>query len=136
MGQRKLIGGAILGLLGGLAWVTNPGPEAQAGFAQGLASRYLQEDLCNQDLPIVGRRFAADCQRLAGSAEVQAELKTLLAENTDRHNFGLFSLYDTDLSLQSLVPGLPKALIPPYQVRVIGLFGQFVVYQAGSVGAQ
>jgi Domain of unknown function (DUF4359) len=129
--NRALVGVAIAAVTA-LAVVTNPGPEAHGQFAQGLASRYLQEDLCNQDLPIVGRRFAEQCKTLAATSEVQGQLKDLLLKSSDRQNFGLFSLYHTQLSLQTLVPGMPKALLPDYQVQAVGLFGQFVVYQAGS----
>jgi hypothetical protein len=129
--NRALVGLAIAAVTG-LAAVTNPGPEAHGQFAYGLASRYLQEDLCNQDLPIVGRRFAEQCKTLVATPEVQGQLKDLLVKSSDRQNFGLFSLYHTQLALENLVPGIPKALLPDYQVQVIGVLGQFVVYQAGS----
>lgn len=124
--------GLGIAALGGLAIATNPGPEAHGRYAQGLASRYLQEDICNQDLPIVGRRFAADCQKLAASPEVQGQMQSLLVKSSDRQNFLFFSLYHTDLSLQDLVPGVPRDLVPPYQAQTLGVFGQFLVYQAGA----
>jgi Domain of unknown function (DUF4359) len=128
---NQLLLGVTIAAVTALAAVTNPGPEAHGQFAYGLASRYLQEDLCNQDLPIVGRRFAEDCKTLVATPEVQGQIKDLLIKSSDRQNFGLFSLYQTQLSLQELVPMIPKSMVPPYRVEAVGLFGQFFVYQAG-----
>ncbi len=132
---NRMLLGVTIAAVGALAMVTNPGPEAHGQFAYGVASRYLQEDLCNQDLPIVGRRFAEQCKTLVATSEVQGQLKDLLVKSSDRQNFGLFSLYHTQLSVQDLVPMIPQSLVPIYQVRAVGLFGQFFVYQAGSPGA-
>jgi Domain of unknown function (DUF4359) len=129
--NRALLG-VTIAAVGALAAATNPGPEAHGQFAHGLASRYLQEDLCNQDLPIVGRRFAEQCKTLVATPEVQGQLKDLLVKSSDRQNFGLLSLYHTELALQNLVPGIPKALLPDYQVHVVGVLGQFFVYKTGS----
>jgi hypothetical protein len=124
--------GVTIAAVTALAVVTNPSPEAHGQFAYGLASRYLQEDLCNQDLPIVGRRFAEQCKTLVATPEVQGQLKDLLVKSSDRQNFGLLSLYHTQLALENLVPGMPKALLPDYQIHAVGVLGQFFVYQAGS----
>jgi hypothetical protein len=129
---NRVLLGVTIASVGALAAVTNPGPEAHGQFAHGLASRYLQEDLCNQDLPIVGRRFAEQCKTLVATPEVQGQLKDLLMKSSDRQNFGLLSLYHTELALQNLVPGIPKALLPDYQIHAVGVFGQFFVYKTGS----
>ncbi len=61
----------------------------------------------------------------------QAQVKKLILQSTDRQNFGLFSIYRTNLSTRSIVPNLPIFLdLPAFQLETVGMFGKFYIYQA------
>jgi Domain of unknown function (DUF4359) len=125
------IGIAIgLGGLGALLAGTNPQTDAFESFALDR----VKAELC----PQVPLGLANDCPRFVD--ENQGMLKTWVRQNTSRQNYGLFSQYETTLSVRELIPepARPFAslipLPPSYRLRTIGVLGRFVVYSAKGEG--
>jgi Domain of unknown function (DUF4359) len=130
MAKWKLITVVAIGLggLGTLLAVTNPSADAFEDFA----IERVQVELC----PQVPLGLAGDCPRLV--QENQTMLKGWIRQNTQAQNYGLFTQYETVLSVRELVPVPARpflAMIPlphNYRLRTIGVLGRFVIYGAKS----
>jgi Domain of unknown function (DUF4359) len=130
MAKWKLITGLAIALggLGTLLAVTNPSADAFEDFA----IERVQVELC----PQVPLGLAGDCPRLVN--ENQKMLKGWIRQNTQTQNYGLFTQYETTLSVRDLVPEPARpflAMIPlpdNYRLRTIGVLGRFVIYGAKS----
>jgi hypothetical protein len=130
MAKWKLITGLAIALggLGTLLAVTNPSADAFEDFA----IERVQVELC----PQVPLGLAGDCPRLV--KENQKMLKGWIRQNTQTQNYGLFTQYETTLSVRDLVPEPARpflAMIPlpdNYRLRTIGILGRFVIYGAKS----
>ncbi len=132
MQHWKLIGGLGVGLLalGALLSSTNPQPEAFETFA----IEKVQTELC----PQVPLGLAKDCPRLV--EQNQIPLKGWIRQNTKSQNYGLLTLYETNLSVRELIPegARPFVSMMPlpsnYRLQAIGVLGRFVIYGAKSEG--
>ncbi len=125
MNKLKIVsiaGGVVLLGLGGLLAQTNPDQAAYEAFATQAATDYLQHEGCTK------APFGLEDECRSALKSNQAQIRKVIANGTERHNFGLFSLYTTDLSLSSLVPFLGP-LLPSYHVESIGGLGKFVIYK-------
>ncbi|MEB3259513.1 MAG: DUF4359 domain-containing protein [Cyanobacteriota bacterium] len=122
-----LLGGGLIVGLG----ATNPGPAAFADYGAGQVTALLIEDLCQRDgLSGLLRLLIRECPALIQSQ--RQVLGSLVRANTRRHNFGLFSVYHTDLDLAALLPGLrqiPDLRLPRYEAITLAGAGQFVLLQ-------
>ena len=126
---------AVLG--GGLAvglGITNPGPVAFADYGGGQLAVLLVKELCQQDgLPGLWRLAIRHCPALIHAQ--RQKLGALVQSNTRRQNFGLFSIYHTDLDLAALLPGLrqiPDLRLPRYEATTLAAAGRFVLIQTGE----
>jgi hypothetical protein len=146
----------IVGLLGiaaltggGVALaLTNPETAEYEVFATETLTEYLQAEGCTEapglvagmlegmgelpdflnDLPGILGEFAQDqCISIVGSPPAQAWLKGAIADNTERQNFGVLSIYRTDLSV-AMPPPL-RDDIPTY-FETVGVFNDFYPYKA------
>lgn len=110
-----VVGLAIVGL-GGALMVTNPSQQAFAEFAL----QHLRSEGCRQ-IPF---GLASQCPRFVDDNQVQ--IQQIMASNTERQDFMLFSIYRTQLSTRSLVPDLPfLPMLPTFQFKTIGVLGNF-----------
>lgn len=101
--------------------LTNPG---EAAFGE-FALQQIKAEGC-QKVPQIIRE---QCPQFV--QDNQAQVKKLILQSTDRQNFGLFSIYRTNLSTRSIVPNLPIFLdLPAFQLETVGMFGKFYIYQA------
>ena len=123
----SIAGGAIALLGTGLA-MTNPGPAAYEDFAVHQLTRYLQNNIC-QELPPQLRQFSEQCRSLGSTLldTARPQLQNLIAQNTRRENYLLFSIYRTGFSS----PPLPRG----YEFETLGVFGQFYIYQMVAEGS-
>ncbi|OUC13414.1 MAG: hypothetical protein B0A82_17265 [Alkalinema sp. CACIAM 70d] len=119
----------LLGVgIGGLMVATNPEPNAFEAFA----IDQMKSELC----PQVPLGLAKQCPQLV--EENQEQVKAFIRGNTQRQNYWLFSYYQTQLSLRSVVPDsmspvLSALPIPTgYDLETIGVLGQFYVYRTES----
>jgi len=115
-----IAGGAALIGLGAAMAVNNPGQTAYEEFATQELSAYLQENVCTQKESSLGDILQAPCKKLVKS--LQPQFQTIIAENTERNNWGLFSIYKTELSLADFVPS--------YEFGTVGVLGNLYIYKA------
>jgi hypothetical protein len=119
-----VIGIAVLALAGGMA-VTNPGQATYEEFAVARLTKVLKEEACQK----LGFGLEEQCPEWVD--DNQAEIKQFVAQNTQRQNFIIFSLYTTDLSVRSLLPSIPfLSSLPSYHFETVGAFQTFYTYKA------
>jgi hypothetical protein len=117
----------LTGLGGLMAW-TNPNQTAFEEFAV----EQVKTELC----PKVPLGFAKQCPDAI--AQNQDFFKTFIGKGTKAQNFGLFSLYESNISVRDLLPedvmnNSLASLIPlppPYHLKTVGLCGRFFIYNA------
>jgi hypothetical protein len=101
----------VLGI-GGLLFMTNPSLSAYGDFVAQEAIAFLSQDLCpteHQTSAAVQQFFNEGCVAL--SANGPSEIKRFVTHNTQRQDFGVCSLYTTEL--------------PQHSLKVLGIFNQF-----------
>lgn len=115
-----VLGLSVLGLAGLMA-VTNPD---EAAFSE-FALEQVKTQGCKEAPQIIREQ----CPRFV--QDNQAQVRKLIVQSTERHNYGLFSLYQTNLSTRSIIPDLPIFLdFPAFQLETVGMMGRFYIYQA------
>ncbi|MBF2001955.1 MAG: DUF4359 domain-containing protein [Synechococcales cyanobacterium C42_A2020_086] len=119
---------AVVGLGGAMA-ATNPDPAAYNAFAAQRLAQYLQDEECVKlDANIRGVCDVLD------QPQGQDLIKRLVDTNTQRQNYGVLSIYKTNLSTASLLPDFLSGLLSvpsvSYQVETVGVFNQFYIYRA------
>ncbi len=98
---------------------TNPGRAKYEQYAAKALNSYLKERVC-QDLTEV---LTSPCNILVELARPQLKLE--IANKTQRKNYLLFSIYETDLSLPST--------FPDYHFETVGILDYFYTYQAENL---
>jgi hypothetical protein len=122
-----------LGILGGCAVLlvaTNPGPEQFETYAANQAVQLLDREVCRTDLQEWLGLVTDNCNTLVQRHHRQ--FGQLIGRQTRRLNLGLFSLYRTRISARELIPSLPSGLDVAYELRTVGVLGQFQVVGQGS----
>jgi hypothetical protein len=121
VGQQFLwVGGVVLMGLGGLMVVSNPGSLAYEQYATERLTFYLKDEGCSQLTENLGGLGQGYCQSLVDTGRPQ--IQQIVAQQTKRQNYLLFSIYQTELLLPSPAPS--------YRFETIGIFQSFHVYQA------
>jgi hypothetical protein len=117
--------GSITAGLAACLVITNPGPKDYEGYATTTLSAYLKEDVCSQVQSARDFRpiLRNSCKILVDTS--RPHIEQIIAINTTRQNFLLFSIYQTELSLPAPLAG--------YQFSTLGLFGHFFTYQAEEI---
>jgi Domain of unknown function (DUF4359) len=117
MKQWQVILLGILALLG-LAALTNPDRAAYETYAVEQIGN-LARDKCNQAPGGFGVVIEGPCR--AAIDAYKPQLRPLLAATTTRQNWGLFSIYRSDISIPAV----------NFQARVesIGIFNNFLIYK-------
>ena len=135
MGSKGLhYGGlALFTSMAGVLFCTNPPIEKYQAFATAEAKDYLVDDACPRPLPFLGTSLQDECTDFLESNRSNPVIQGMIARSSDRRNFGLFSLYRTRLDMETLMPALPRGLLPVYQIDAIGLGNQFMIYSAQSL---
>jgi len=132
VGTRTLLGLALAASLGlGLA-ATNPGEEEFQRFAADQITRAAELEICREGgLPMLAHLIVRDCPRLIAA---QHDLLGRLAlAATRRRNFGLLSLYRTDLGGQQL---LPDWSIPRHSAVTLAGAGRFIILRSNQAAAE
>lgn len=122
---KLIIGVGGIGLLGFgvIMALTNPTPGDYEAYATEELTSYLKENVCTQVSQPLQGLLQNYCKSLVDTG--QPHLHQLIAQQTTRHNFLLFSIYQTQLSLPSPIPG--------YEFQTVGVFQQFYTYQAEEI---
>jgi hypothetical protein len=121
-------------LVVGLALVTglglllsNPGEEEFEHFAASQLTLAAVNELCDEAaLPALARLVVRDCRGLVQSQ--RGPLGRLALAATRRRNFGLFSLYRTELGGQRV---LADWSIPRYRTLTLAAAGRFLLLSSG-----
>lgn len=100
--------------------LTNPGQQDYETYAAQTLNVYLKENMCTKLPPEVSTFLQSHCRSLVDT--IRPQLSQIIARQTKRQNFILFSLYQTDLSTPSS--------LPDYQIRTIGVIKQFYIYKS------
>ncbi|MDY7014270.1 MAG: DUF4359 domain-containing protein [Cyanobacteriota bacterium] len=111
----------LVGLAAGMA-ITNPSSSDYESFATEHLTQYLKDNACQKlpsELGGVGQQW---CQALGNTVvdTGRPQLQQLIANQTQRSNFILFSVYRTRLALGPF---------PPYEFETLGILQQFYTYR-------
>lgn len=100
---------------------TNPSNNKYQLYASERLTEYLKEDACGKlaSQKTQDRILQSSCGILVDTARPQ--LTTILDKHTQRSNFLLFSLYETELAA--------TPLSPEYSFTTVGIFDRFFTYQ-------
>lgn len=104
--------GAIAAAIFGLLAFSNPGRDYYEVYVAETLSDYLIDRVCARfpDFSDICREF---------TIEHEDDLRRIVRERTDRQDFGLFSLYYTEIELP---------LLPAIEIRAIGAVARFFPY--------
>jgi len=129
---RSLVGLAVAASLGLGLVATNPGEEEFERFAADQITRAAELELCHEGgLPMLARLIVHDCPRLIAA---QHDLFGRLAmAATRRRNFGLLSLYRTELGGQQVHPDWS---IPRYSAITLAGAGRFFILRSNQAAAE
>ncbi|MBD2462754.1 DUF4359 domain-containing protein [Oscillatoria sp. FACHB-1407] len=122
----KVVGylfGVVIAALGVTLALTNPNRDAYEEFATAQLTQYLKDNACTQAPDVFGDVLQEQCGELLDNN--QREVREFISRNTERQNFGVLSIYTTDLAIAELGP-----LLPSYHFETVGIFQQFYIYQA------
>ena len=116
----QTIGTVLLAGLGVAMAMTNPSQAEYEEFALQQLTVYLKDNVCAKASEDFGGFLKRQCNLLVETGSPQ--VKQLIAETTERHNFIFFSIYRTDLSVSSFLPS--------YHFESVGVFNNIYIYQA------
>ncbi|MEH2247693.1 DUF4359 domain-containing protein [Nostoc sp.] len=114
--------GAAAGLaaLGVTMAKTNPSQVEYEEYAVQRLTEYLKTDVCKKTTNIIENLIHFNCDKLVDSANPQ--MQEIIARTTERQNYIIFSIYRTDLKINSWLPS--------YKFETVGAFEQFYTYSA------
>jgi Domain of unknown function (DUF4359) len=99
---------------------TNPSQDQYEEYAVQRLSQYLKGDVCKKTSKLIENIINTSCDKIVDSANPQ--MQQLLSQTTERQDFFFFSVYRTDLRLNSWLPG--------YKFETVGAFDNFYTYTA------
>jgi hypothetical protein len=102
MNKILLGSGLILGIGAIALGITNPDEQAYREFAATQLSLQLREQGCAKIPKSLGNFLQRQCEGVI--EQMRPDLGKIIAENTQRKNFLLFSFYVTDLTLPTPLP--------------------------------
>ncbi|HYX13018.1 MAG TPA: DUF4359 domain-containing protein [Nostoc sp.] len=114
--------GAAAGLaaLGVAMANTNPSQVEYEEYAVQRLTEYLKTDVCKKTTNLIENLIRFNCDKLVDSANPQ--IQEILARTTERQNYIIFSIYRTNLKINSWIPS--------YKFETVGAFDQFYTYTA------
>lgn len=112
--------GVGLVVLGVTMAKTNPSQAEYEEYAVQRLTKYLKSDVCKKTPKMLENLIKLDCDKLVDSASPQ--VRELIAGTTERQDFLIFSIYRTDLKLNSWLPS--------YTFESVGAFESFYTYSA------
>lgn len=112
--------GIVLTGLGAIAFLTNPQKPSYQRYANATLKEQLKEKVCSQVTEELGTWLESQCYTIVDTSSPY--LAEIVSQQTTRHNFLLFSIYQADISL-------PNPLAD-YHVETLGILGNFYTYQA------
>ena len=121
--SRVALGLGLVAATGFGLFLTNPGPAAFEEFAGERLTAVLVEELCGENsLPMMIRLVIRDCRSLVRSQS--RTLGRLASLQSRRRDFGILTLYRTDLGGQTFLSGWT---LPRYRTVTLAAAGRFLV---------
>ncbi|MEH2362840.1 DUF4359 domain-containing protein [Nostoc sp.] len=111
---------AGLAVLGVAMAKTNPSQVEYEEYAVQRLTKYLKTDVCKKTTNIIENLIRFNCDKLVDSANPQ--IQEIITRTTERQNYIIFSIYRTDLKINSWIPS--------YKFETVAAFDQFYTYTA------
>ncbi|MFN6535378.1 MAG: DUF4359 domain-containing protein [Nostoc sp. EkiNYC01] len=99
---------------------TNPSQVAYEEYAVQRLASYLKTDVCKKTTNFIENLIRFNCDKLVDQANPQ--MQEIINRTTERQNYIIFSVYRTDLKINSWIPS--------YRFETVGAFDQFYTYTA------
>lgn len=115
-----VIFGVALSGLGVAMAMSNPSQSKYEEFAAQQLATYVKDNFCTQAPKAFSSFLEQQCKSLVDTGRPQ--IRQLISQSTQRQNYILFSVYQTDLTLSSLLPS--------YHFETVAVFENFYIYQA------
>ena len=112
------VGVVGLAVLGVAMAKTNPSKPEYEQYAVLQLTGYLKNNVCKKTPSLLEKLIKLNCEKMVDSANPQ--MREIIASNTERQNFIIFSIYRTDLKLNSWIPS--------YKLETVGAFDNFYTY--------
>lgn len=123
-----IVGSAVMAGIAGVLAITNPNQQAYEDFATEQLMIYAKQELCADVSQDLGGFLNRSCESLVEIGRDPA--RQLIRQQTQQQNFGLFSIYTTDLSVNEVIPSdLIGEPLPAYHVESVGILQQFIIYR-------
>jgi Domain of unknown function (DUF4359) len=103
--------------------IANPSESDYEEYATQQLTTYVKDNVCPQAPKNFNRVLRRYCKSLVDVGRPQ--LARAIAENTDRYNFIVFSVYRTELSI--------NPLLPTYHFQTIAAFEQFYTFESDKL---
>ncbi|NJL10204.1 MAG: DUF4359 domain-containing protein [Calothrix sp. SM1_7_51] len=113
------LGSAGFTVLGVQMARTNPSQAEYEEYATHTLSQYLKSNVCTKTANMLNSLINFNCSKVVDSAKPQME--GIISHTTQRHDFIVFSVYRTNLQVNSWLPS--------YQFETIGAFDEFYTYR-------
>ncbi|MEA5596799.1 DUF4359 domain-containing protein [Rivularia sp. UHCC 0363] len=113
-------GTAALIALGIAMASTNPSRTEYEEYAAQRLNEYIKEQGCSKTPKLLDNLIKFDCKKLIDSFNPQ--IKQVINASTQQHDYLLFSVYETDLQINSLIPS--------YKFETVAAFDNFFTYKA------
>ncbi|MDB9448984.1 DUF4359 domain-containing protein [Dolichospermum circinale] len=114
------VGAASVTVLGAIMAKTNPNQGEYEQYAVQKVTTYLEADVCHKTPSFLEKLIKVNCQELLQSAT--PHIKELITTTTNRQDYIIFSIYRTEIKLDSWIPG--------YKFETVGALNQFYTYNA------
>ncbi|AFY34071.1 DUF4359 domain-containing protein [Calothrix sp. PCC 7507] len=114
------LGAAGLAILGVTMAVTNPKQAEYEDYAVQRLTQYLKTDVCKKTQGFIESLVNFKCEKAVES--VTPQMREIIASTTKQQDFMIFSIYRTDLKLNSWIPS--------YKFETVAAFNNFYTYRA------
>ncbi|OUL26662.1 hypothetical protein BV372_26410 [Nostoc sp. T09] len=114
------LGAAGLVVLGIIMTKSNPTEVEYQDYAVQRLTQYLKTDVCQKTQGIIENLIHFNCEKAVDS--VNPQMRGIIAGTTKRQDYMIFSIYSTDLKLNSFIPS--------YKFETVGAFNNFYTYSA------
>jgi hypothetical protein len=114
------VGTASVTVLGAIMAKTNPNQDAYEKYAVQKLTTYLKTDVCKKTPSFLEKLIKVNCEQMLESAT--PHIKELITTTTNRQDYIIFSIYRTEIKLDSWIPG--------YKFETVAALDQFYTYNA------